>query len=451
MVDISDLYSWWDSHEGEYIKDLSDYVAIPSIAVKESGEYPFGKPCYDMLVFIKGLMDRYYLNTRLIKNAFAEGVLNGKENKHTVAIACHGDVVPVSGKWERDPFTLFQKEDHLVGRGTTDNKGAGMASLYALRYLISKGWNTNTTFKILFGSAEEIGMFDYDIAFKGEKIADLTLVPDSGFPVSYGEKGSMKYTFSLPFDESKIRNISGGSAVGVADFASAEIKAKASICNENIEIEELSDGWYRIKAKGKGKHSATPEGGVDAFAVLFGYISNLIDDDGVNAYLKLFPDFYGTGTGINIEDKESGALTAVVTVIRDGRFQLNIRLPLSADHESVKEKLSKVLPECKLESSTTGYRMPLDERIMALNKIANDEYGANKEPYVMAGGTYARVMQPAVAFGMGSPLGNAMPPFPQGEGRAHQINESVHLMRMRNGFAIYVKALLFLEESYNGK
>ena len=65
---------------------------------------------------------------------------------------------------------------------------------------------------------------------------------------------------------------------------------------------------------------------------------------------------------------------------------------------------------------------------------------------IMAGGTYARLMQKAVAFGMGSPNGNAIPPFPPGQGRAHQRNESVEIERMRKGFLIYVRALRYLDE-----
>ena len=97
-----------------------------------------------------------------------------------------------------------------------------------------------------------------------------------------------------------------------------------------------------------------------------------------------------------------------------------------------------------------GYCVELDDFLMNLNKIACDEYNFEKKPYVMSGGTYARVMQPSVAFGMGSPSGNVVPPFPPGQGRAHQINESVAIDRMKKGFAIYVKALLFMEKYFNG-
>lgn len=448
MIDISDLYSWWDEHFEEYRKDLYDYVAIPSVAVKEEGEYPFGKPCYEMLVFISGLMESYGLETRILNKAFSEGIIPSDSDK-TVAVACHGDVVPVSGEWDRDPFEMYQKEDHLVGRGTTDNKGAGMAVLYALRYLLSKGWKPRVNVRLLFGSAEEIGMPDYDLAFgRDEKIADLTLVPDSGFPVAYGEKAGFRVSFKLPFGE-RIRRVSGGSGVGVPEFASLEILSDCDFQEkEDIKIENLSDGWTFVKAVGKGRHSATPEGGVDAFYVLFSYLDNYISDEGVKEYLRLFPDFYGSGLSIAYRDEDESRLTAVVTKAQDGTFSLGVRMPISLDFEKTKNIVLSSLSDSKLESESRGYLYKKNSVVSALNAIANSEYGTNRDPYIMAGGTYARVMQPAIAFGMGSPSGNVTPPFPQGEGRAHQKNESVQIDRMKKGFSIYVKALLFLEEYY---
>ena len=100
----------------------------------------------------------------------------------------------------------------------------------------------------------------------------------------------------------------------------------------------------------------------------------------------------------------------------------------------------------RIVSSSEGYRVEPDSLILGLNDIANEVYGTAKPPYVMAGGTYARLMQKAVAFGMGSPNGNAIPPFPPGQGRAHQRNESVEIERMRKGFLIYVRALRYLDE-----
>ena len=124
-------------------------------------------------------------------------------------------------------------------------------------------------------------------------------------------------------------------------------------------------------------------------------------------------------------------------------------MPFSAKPLDVFGIVQKTFSNARLLGSTDGYKIELTSDIMALNEIADSVYGSDRKPYIMAGGTYAREMQPAVAFGMGSPLGNATPPFPQGQGRAHQRNESVQIERMRNGFIIYVRSLVYLDKELN--
>lgn len=428
---MDNALKWWNEHLESYISTLRNYVAFKSIAIPGKDGLPFGQENLDMLRFMISEMDKIGLKTMLIKDVFAEGKMEGANAKKSIAVACHGDVVPAAGSWQRDPFDLYQKEDHLVGRGTTDNKGAAIAVLFAFKYLKESGWIPKNDFLLRIGSAEEIGMPDVDIAFKDEKMPSLTLVPDSGFPVAYGEKASIKAELDIDLDV--ITKIEGGGAASVID------KAIAVIGDEEIVV------------LGKGRHPATPEGGQDAVLVLMQRLKEMgIKDSAIDRYISLFPDFYGSGLGITNEDDESGRLTAVVTQVKTIDRKMNctisIRLPISSDISDVKDKLSAI-EGLKIISSSNGYKVEVDDLIMGLNDIANSVYGSNKKPYVMAGGTYARLMQKAVAFGMGDPSGNKEPPFPRGEGRAHQRNESVHIERMKKGFLIYVEALQYLDRA----
>ena len=432
---MDNALDWWESHLDEYIDTLRRYVAFRSVAVPDKDGLPFGRDNLEMLRFMEDQMKGIGMETRIIRDVFAEGKIRGTEGKHSFAVACHGDVVPAEGEWEKDPFSLYVKEDHLVGRGTTDNKGAGIAVLFAYRYLMESGWKPKSDFLLRIGSAEEIGMPDAEIAFRDESMPDLTLVPDSGFPVAYGEKGSIKATISLPFSAGRIISIEGG--------------GNASVIDKAIAVTDTG----KVEAEGKGRHPATPEGGEDAMLRLMERLKDEgFEDEAIESYITLFPDFYGTGLGIGCGDSESGKLTAVVTEARtEGRTllcTLSIRLPLSVDAGRIREALEA--KGARIESSTSGYRVEPDSLITGLNDIANKVYNSSRPPYVMAGGTYARVMQKAVAFGMGSPNGNAEPPFPRGQGRAHQRNESVQIGRMRNGFLIYVEALKYLDEEYDG-
>lgn len=451
MGNVIELENWWNEHLDEYIKDLADYVSYPSVATPQEGEYPFGKPCFDMLQFMAGLMSRYDLESSIVEKVFAEGLYKGTEGKKSLAIACHGDVVPSDGEWEWSPYALHFKEEHLVGRGSTDNKGAGIAVLYALRYLKEIGYTPKNNIKLLIGSAEEIGMPDAEIAYKGKSPADFTLVPDSGFPVAYGEKSSIKVLLPVMIENTVIKSFSGGSGVGVADRAEVILRNPANIeASEDILVD---DNGLRITALGKGRHAAMPEGGEDAITKLIAALEScgaIAKEDEIYSIVKLFPDFYGTGAGVAIEDEESGKLTLVITkaFMEDGKivFQINGRLPFASDPEEVRTKLLESIPGADVKIGSRGYRYEVDEKVMKLNNICSEVYASDRKPYIMAGGTYARAMQPAVAFGMGSPHGNQTPPYPQGQGRAHQRNESVHIDRMKKGFMIYVKAIMMIDE-----
>ncbi len=447
---MEDLDLFWNEHESEYIKDLSDYISFHSVA-KPTGnpDAPFGEENKRMLGFASSLFKRYGLDSCVIGNAFTEGLLKGLNGDKTIAIACHGDVVPAEGEWDKDPFKLYRKEDHLVGRGTTDNKGAMIAVLYALRYLKKNNIKLRNNIKILVGSAEEIGMDDYPIAYPEGTGNDLTLVPDSGFPLCYGEKSSLR--ISLDCKVKNIISINGGSGVGVIDRAEAKLQSVDDLQDTDDIIIDRSNNT--VTAIGKGRHAATPEGGEDALIKLLKYLDDnkkLEDEDDLRLIMKSFPDFYGTGLGLDTEDQESGRLTMVLTKAETEdnhvRFTVSSRLPFSLDPAEVGKEVQKKLPFSRIEKSSYGFHREVTPLLERINSIANEEYGTAMQPYIMAGGTYARVMPNAYPFGMGSPGGNKMPPFPQGQGRAHQRNESVHLERMRKGFKIYVKSLMEIDK-----
>ena len=59
------------------------------------------------------------------------------EGKEMLGILGHLDVVP-PGKlkdWEHDPFDPIEKDGMLYGRGTQDDKGPLLASLFAVKAL----------------------------------------------------------------------------------------------------------------------------------------------------------------------------------------------------------------------------------------------------------------------------------------------------------------------------
>lgn len=72
-------------------------------------------------------------------------VMNGSEAGKTILLDGHIDTVPVNEKkWQSDPFQAVETEDRLIGRGTSDMKGA-VASM--IRAAIAFKEDTNGSFK----------------------------------------------------------------------------------------------------------------------------------------------------------------------------------------------------------------------------------------------------------------------------------------------------------------
>ena len=74
-----------------------------------------------------------------------------------LGILGHLDVVP-PGKledWERDPFDPVEKDGMLYGRGTQDDKGPLLASLFAVKALMDAGVKFNKRVRFIFGTDEE--------------------------------------------------------------------------------------------------------------------------------------------------------------------------------------------------------------------------------------------------------------------------------------------------------
>ena len=70
-----------------------------------------------------------------------------------------------------------------------------------------------------------------------------------------------------------------------------------------------------------------------------------------------------------------------------------------------------------------------------------------EEPFVMSGGTYARKLPNAFAFGTGMKLPS--PPaglFRPGHGDYHQPDESISLLRIRRALEIYICGILRIDK-----
>src|SRR5699024_2277450 len=74
-------------------------------------------------------------------------------------------------------------------RGSSDDKGPGMAAYYALKIIKELGLPVSKRIRFIIGTDEESGWMCMDRYFEVEEKPDFGFSPDAEFPIINGEKG----------------------------------------------------------------------------------------------------------------------------------------------------------------------------------------------------------------------------------------------------------------------
>lgn len=458
--------SWIETHRTEFVNDLRDLVSVPSVSEKAEGDFPFGAECKKVLDMALQKAESYGFSTENYDNYCGSCIMKG-EGRGELGMFSHLDVVPLGDGWEYPPLGCTEQDGFLIGRGVGDNKGPAMAALYAMRYLKEQGIPLKHDVLLYFGCSEEKGMEDIEHFRKVRKAPDFSLVPDTNFPVCYGEKGILRATATAQV-EGNLISFQGGSVVNVIPAtACAVIQEKdpersAFIC-EKLNLYDgvkavLCENGVKLTAEGLSSHAAFPEGAVNAIYVL----AEALAESGVltgssqavvEGIAALTGSFHGETTGIPFEDEETGRLTCCGTVVHleHGKVELSfdIRYPASFQGKQVEEGLAAAAAGygfalSEVNDSAPSFISPERQEVKLLCSIADHVLGKHYEPYTMGGGTYARHLPNAIGFGPGIP--DAVNPFPPGRGQGHQPDECISLKQLEQGMKAYILALQVLDD-----
>ena len=387
----------------------------------------------------------------------------------TIGLWGHLDVVPAGDNWEYEPFDMTLVGDLLICRGVQDNKGPTVIAMYVLKCFKELGIELNHRIELFFGTDEENGMRDLEYFTENFEAPSLSIIPDSGFPVCFGEKGVLEANLisEKPLS-SDIVDIRGGTVSNmVPDYCEITLRYKDEY---EDKLHDLPQSFsYKkegenliIISRGIAKHPAFPEGGVSAIHELVKLLldKNFLNDEDrpIFEFLrKCGEDFEGKGLGIDMADELSGPLSCVGSIIGldEGRISqhINVRYPVTADSEAIIKRGEENLSEAdfifSLVRDSKPNLFPWENPLVdKLTKLFNDMTGLDKEPYVMGGGTYARKLPNAFAYGMGSlpreedPLTSLKP----GHGGAHEPDEAFYIKDILPAFKIYSMALIMLSD-----
>lgn len=446
------------------LRDLKRLVDINSIKAEPEEGAPYGAGVRAAQLKAFEIAKELGFEQTVDCGGFIGYAHSGREDKFLGVIG-HLDVVPVGDGWERDPFDMYEKEGYVMGRGTGDDKGPLLAALYACKYLFDNKIPLKYGIRVLLGCDEECGMSDLEYYLANYPEPVFAFTPDAGFPVGHGEKGIYSSDLvSAPIVNGKILSISGGMASNVVpdrctvtlDAAYAEAVKKAAEGSDKYEITE-ENGKITVTAKGQAAHAGMPWGSLNAnlLAVSLLLKAGILEGEEKKAaefVCNVMNDLDGGFLGIAAEDgrfERNSIIGGMISLTEDGRLCLNVnsRYNTAIAPEDIEKNIENKAAEFGFEVRNVGnsgpyYLEPDSPAVKLMNDIYNSVTGRNDEPYVMSGGTYARMMHNAVAFGCEMPGEQA----PEWVGTAHMKNEGLSIDILLKSVEIYAETLRRLQE-----
>jgi len=456
-----DYLSFVEGKKEEFLDDLKKILTYPSIMGEKVDGAPFGlevRKCLDETLKIASRMG---FKTFVVNDAV--GVVEYGDSEDYVASLAHLDVVPVGDGWDSDPFIGRVDGDKIYARGTIDDKGPAIASLYSLYAIKELGVKIDKKIRLLFGTNEEEGSNDMPLYLAKEKPPVYAFSPDAEFPVIHSEKGMVFVRVSWNFDQKTdgvvIEEITGGTKANVVPD-----KATAVLSNVNKEvvsslIKEFEtkypykwdvkyDNKIHVQCQGISTHAAHPETGLNAVMGLIIFLSKLSLDSSVKNTINWLANNIDSETdakkfGIFCEDKY-GKLTFNVGIIdfknNTLSLDINYRTPVTLDYDAINEKFVKIIAQtgAKIEFILKDRPLfyPEDHFLVkTLLEIYRKHVNSTTPPLSIGGGTYSKHIPNTVSFG---------PLFEGKEDMCHQANEYASISDLIKCSAIYAEAMVKL-------
>ncbi|PWG01084.1 dipeptidase PepV [Levilactobacillus bambusae] len=451
------------NYRDQYIEDLTALVAIDSArddSLATQAE-PLGPgPAAALKKFLE-IGQRDGFTVKNLDNL--AGYIEFGDGDETLAVLSHVDQMPAGEGWETDPYTLTEKDGNLYGRGTSDDKGPGLAAYYGLRMLKDNGISLGRKVRLILGTDEESNWTGMTHYMEVEPAPTLGFSPDAEFPLINGEKGNV--TFEVEFKGENAGNltlVSFHSGLrenmvprdAVADVKTTEVSQMQAefetfLAEEPVtgEVETNADGLH-FHIIGKAAHGMEPKLGVNAGTYLAKFLNQYPFGGDAEDFLsliatKLHDDSRANQLEIAYTDDVMGDLTMNVGIMNfdanaGGKVNTNFRYPKGVGPAEIREGLSAATRQMavtieKGREMKPHYVDPSDPIVSTLMAIYKRQTGeTDAQPEVVGGGTYGRLMERGVAFG-------AL--FPWTPSTMHQANEYQPVSDLLRAMAIYGESI----------
>ena len=198
---VTSALSYLDAHTNEFVKELSQFLRIPSISTRAEHRPDMRRAAawlHDRLLDI-GMPCVKVIETSGHPVVYSEWCSAGAQAP-TVLVYCHYDVQPADPceRWQTPAFEPTQIGDHLFGRGTSDDKGQLYAHIKALEAYGRTASTPPVNVKLLFEGEEEINSpslrpFIHDnrelLAANIAVVSDMHILSKQQPAIVYGMRG----------------------------------------------------------------------------------------------------------------------------------------------------------------------------------------------------------------------------------------------------------------------
>ncbi len=430
-------------------EDLRNLIAIPSVKGPALPGMPYGRGCYDAVAYMLRRAEEMGFET-----GWADGHMGWADygdGEHVLAIISHLDVVPAGDGWHYPPYcgTLVDGE-LMYGRGSSDNKGAGVAALYTLQALKDLGITGNMRIRALFGSDEESGMNDIQHYIDRVGMPDVALVPDAAYPIYNRQRGGLRCAFSWGGDTGAVLSVS-------APAGSEATRARVRLTDTDVTLSRLFSLSQHLREDTPSHHTRlliaehgpdeaelTAIGGENPLYFLLTTLCELFQGKLGELLPQLASSFTQSGESAlpalpQLPDNDFGSLFISLTGLTlengGGEFTVYMRVPANGDVASHKSALIGYFPGCVYREVTrweSHYVPEAHPATRLLAKSYEEETGEPARYLCNFGGNYSRYIDAGFAYGAGLP---GDPPS-----HAHGPDERVNIDSLLRHMALHIAA-----------
>jgi succinyl-diaminopimelate desuccinylase len=462
-----------DEYRDEMLETLRELISIRSVVEKPEGDFPFGEGVDKAFKFFLNKGEEAGFKPQNVDNYGGHLEFSGEDGSEIMAILGHLDVVPEGNDWDFAPFGGEISDGKIYGRGAIDNKGPMVAALYALKALKDSNIETEKRVRIIIGLDEEVNWSGMKYYLERSEKPSFGFTPDAEFPVIHGEMGILIFEIVKKVNKSlkpgaKLISLKGGNAPNmVADSCQATLftsdveglKKKLAHYREktgnNIGIKVFEKN-LKLLAQGVSAHGAHPDHGKNAISIMMEFLGELkINNEDISEFVEFYNEkigfnLNGEKISLGLSDEVSGKLIFNVgQAIIDketARIVVNIRYPISCTDDEIYDALAIEMEPYDLGVMKVDHKKPIHmekdcEIVTSLMDIYRKHSGDHEsQPMVIGGGTYARAMDNAVAFGAC---------FPGDVEVAHQKNEYIEIESLFKATKIFAEAIYTLAKGYS--